>query len=85
MRKLTTQEFIEKAKKVHGNKYNYSKVEYIKSGLKVCIICPEREVIYTLDGKYYKLYYFDCYYEYELAEGPLEVYPVEKTITVYEY
>ncbi len=41
MRKLTTQEFIEKAKKVHGNKYNYSKVEYIKSGLKVCIICPE--------------------------------------------
>lgn len=43
----------------------------------------EREVIYTLDGKYYKLYYFDCCYEYELAEGPLEVYPVEKIITEY--
>lgn len=41
MRKLTTQEFIEKAKKVHGNKYDYSKVKYIKSGLKVCIICPK--------------------------------------------
>lgn len=41
MRKLTTQEFIEKAKKIHGDKYNYSKVEYIKSRLKVCIICPE--------------------------------------------
>ena len=41
MRKLTTQEFIEKAKKIHGDKYDYSKVEYIKSGLKVCIICPK--------------------------------------------
>jgi len=33
--------FIEKAKKVHGDKYNYSKVEYIDSQTKVCIICPE--------------------------------------------
>ena len=24
MRKLTTQEFIEKAKKIHGDKYDYS-------------------------------------------------------------
>ena len=48
MRKLTTQEFIEKAKKVHGNKYNYSKVEYIKSELKVCIICPEHEEFWQI-------------------------------------
>ena len=41
MRKLTTQEFIKKAKKIHSDKYDYSKVEYIKSGLKVCIICPK--------------------------------------------
>ena len=40
-KKLTTQEFIEKAKKVHGNKYDYSKVNYIKSSEKVCIICPK--------------------------------------------
>jgi hypothetical protein len=32
--------FIEKARKIHGDKYNYSKVEYIKSSKKVCIICP---------------------------------------------
>ena len=37
----TTEEFIEKAKKVHGDKYDYSKVEYINSQTKVCIICPE--------------------------------------------
>ena len=34
-------QFIEKAKKVHGDKYDYSKVEYINSQTKVCIICPE--------------------------------------------
>lgn len=33
-------EFIDRAKRVHGNKYDYSKVEYIDSSTKVCIICP---------------------------------------------
>ena len=40
-KKSNTIEFIEKAKKIHGNKFDYSKVEYIKSSLKVIIICPE--------------------------------------------
>lgn len=40
MRKLTLVEFIEKAKKVHGDKYDYSKVVYVNSQTKVCIICP---------------------------------------------
>ena len=40
-KKSTTEEFIKKAKKVHGNKYDYSKVEYVNSKSKVCIICPE--------------------------------------------
>ena len=41
MKKLTREKFIEKAKQVHGDKYDYSKVEYINSQTKVCIICPE--------------------------------------------
>ena len=36
-----TQHFIEKAKQVHGNKYDYSKVEYVNNSTKVCIICPK--------------------------------------------
>ena len=36
----TKEEFIEKANEVHGNKYDYSKVEYINSNTKVCIKCP---------------------------------------------
>jgi len=41
MKKFTRNEFIEKARKVHGDKYDYSKVEYINNKTKVCIICPE--------------------------------------------
>ena len=37
----TTQSFIEDAKKIHGDKYDYSKVEYKGNKIKVCIICPE--------------------------------------------
>ena len=37
---LTTEQFIEKARKIHGDKYNYSKVEYKRSIEKVCIVCP---------------------------------------------
>jgi hypothetical protein len=35
-----TSEFIEKSIKIHGNKFDYSKVEYTGSHIKVCIICP---------------------------------------------
>jgi hypothetical protein len=36
-----TETFIEKAKAVHGDKYDYSKVEYINSLKEVIIICRE--------------------------------------------
>jgi hypothetical protein len=41
MKKLTTEEWIKKAKATHGDKYDYSKSEYIGSHDKICIICPE--------------------------------------------
>ena len=37
--KSTTKEFITKAKEKHGDKYDYSKVEYVNNKSKVCIIC----------------------------------------------
>ena len=40
-RTSTKEEFIKKAREVHGDKYSYSKVEYVNSATKVCIICPE--------------------------------------------
>ena len=39
-KKVTTENFIEKAKQIHGNKYDYSKVKYVKATKEVCIICP---------------------------------------------
>lgn len=39
--RLTTEEFIKRAKEVHGDKYDYSKVEYTNNRTKVCIICSE--------------------------------------------
>lgn len=39
--KLSNEEFIEKSKSIHGNKYDYSKVDYKNNRTKVCIICPE--------------------------------------------
>lgn len=35
-----TKIFIDKARLVHGNKYDYSKVVYVNSITNVCIICP---------------------------------------------
>ena len=39
--KSNTEEFIEKARKIHGDKFDYSKANYINNRTKVCIICPE--------------------------------------------
>ena len=39
-RRKTKEQFIEDAKQIHGNKYNYSKVEYINNRAKICVICP---------------------------------------------
>ena len=40
-KKLSTDGFIKRAKKIHGDKYDYSNVEYVNANAKVCIICPE--------------------------------------------
>lgn len=37
---MDTKTFIVRAKKIHGDKYDYSNVKYINNKTKVCIICP---------------------------------------------
>lgn len=39
--RYTTEEWVNKAKLIHGDKYDYSKVKYINAKTKVCIVCPE--------------------------------------------
>ena len=38
--KLTLRDFIERARKTHGNKYNYDKVEFVNTTTKVTVTCP---------------------------------------------
>ena len=37
---MTNDEFIRRSQLVHGDKYDYSKVDYVNNSTKVCIICP---------------------------------------------
>lgn len=39
--KLTKERFIERAKAAHGDKFDYSAVEYVNANTKVTIICPD--------------------------------------------
>ena len=45
MRKRTPQDFINDAKEVHREKYDYSEVNYVNRITKVKIICPEHGVL----------------------------------------
>ena len=49
-KKLTQEQFVEKARLVHGNKYNYSKVNYINNRTKICIICPKHGEFWQRPG-----------------------------------
>lgn len=40
-KKLTTQEFIEKAKKVHGDRFDYTGVEYKGAHIPITIVCKD--------------------------------------------
>ena len=44
--KHTNDEFIKQAKHIHGDKYDYSKVEYCGNKKPVCIICKEHGEFY---------------------------------------
>ena len=47
-KKITnSKEFISKAKNLHGDKYDYSKVNYVNCSTKVCIICPKHGDFWT--------------------------------------
>ena len=61
---FTKEEFIERARKVHGDKYDYSKVEYINNRTPITIICPKHgEFQQPPDGHLQGQGCKRCYYE----------------------
>lgn len=45
-KRSTTEEFTEKARKLHGDRYDYSLVDYVNAATKVKIVCPEHWVFF---------------------------------------
>ena len=56
MSKITTELFIEKAKLIHGDKYDYSKVEYKGRHEKINIICKKHEEFIQEAGSHLRGY-----------------------------
>jgi hypothetical protein len=52
--KLNTEKFIQRAREIHGDKYDYSKVLYINSHTKVIIICPTHGKFKQTPGEHLK-------------------------------
>lgn len=46
LKRMSSEDFISKAKKIHGNKYDYSKVNYTNNKTKVKIICRNHGYFY---------------------------------------
>lgn len=50
--RIGIKDFIAKSNIIHNNKYDYSKVEYINSKIKVCIICPKHGEFWQTPNKH---------------------------------
>lgn len=48
-KKLTLEKFIEEAKIIHMNKYDYSLTNYINAKTKIKVICPEQHFESVID------------------------------------
>ena len=53
-KKATLDEWLHKAKAVHGDKYDYSKVKYVNGRTKVCIVCPKHGDFYQTPDSHLK-------------------------------
>lgn len=64
-KKCTTESFIEKAKAIHGNKYDYSQVNYINALTKITVICSTHGNFYPTPSSHVnnKSGCSKCFYE----------------------
>ena len=53
-KQLTTENFIERSRLVHGNRYDYSLVQYAGIFRKVKIICSEHGIFEQIAGNHIK-------------------------------
>lgn len=76
--KSSKEEFIQKANKIHGNKYDYSLVEYTTNKIKVKIICKIHGVFEQKPNAH--LVGHTCIYCYNKTEGKVKDFLIENNI-----
>ena len=59
-KKLTQEQFIEKASSIHNNKYDYSKSIYINDATKLVIFCKEHGIFIQQPNSHYRSGCPDC-------------------------
>ena len=52
-KKLTQEEFIQKVKEIHGDRYDYSKVEYVNYSTKICVIYHKKDEFGEEHGEFW--------------------------------
>ena len=52
IKKYTTEEFIKRAKETHGDKYDYSLVNYVNAHTKIKIVCPKHGVFFAIPANH---------------------------------
>lgn len=52
-KKVTTEDFIERARRIHADKYVYSKSVYVKNSLNVIVECPKHGDFYITPANHY--------------------------------
>jgi very-short-patch-repair endonuclease len=74
---LNTEKFIKRAKEIHRDEYEYSKVDYFNSNKKVIIICKKHGEFEQLPSNHYKYGCLNCVYktEQKFYEEMVKIYP----------
>lgn len=79
MKRKNTEQFISEARLVHGDKYDYSKVEYVNNTTKVCIICPIHGEFWQIPKQHLKG--CGCYKCANINNGKSYILPQNEVIT----
>jgi very-short-patch-repair endonuclease len=82
---MSTQEFIKKAKKIHGNKYNYSLVKYKNTKTKIKINCKKHNSFEQLPNLHLTYGCIKCKYEKHFIENAKEIHNNKYNYSLVKY
>ena len=79
MRKLTTEKVVERIKKIHGDKFDTSTVEYVNYDTPITLICPKHgKIQMTVTNLFKGKGCFKCYHEKPSTRRSPKEYVIKK-------